>query len=369
LTAWLLLIFGVAVLGVIPDSALSLRVGKEMLAEWALLLFLGSFIQSKWLRWFFWWSVVVCICNYNQLSYMSMTMLAFFALAFEVAVRRFSEDAVPKLATGLRILVLVQVGWMALQYAGWDPLFEPRFVSSRISMSGLMDNSALAGGLLAVMSPLFVKGWWGVCLPSILVAIFLTNSAGAILIASVLLSWCLWKVYGISWILALLFLMVAIGAYSVQRENLAIKIRGEKYNRLIVWERTLELCKMKPIKGWGLGQYKVSYAGIAKRFFPDTFQTAGGKGRSWIRVHNDYLQILFEQGIIGIGLLLGFLGSLLTVRPFGLDGWLMKISFVGLLLFAMYSFPSRLAAFGAVGLVLMVVLEGYRRDGDSRAYG
>jgi O-antigen ligase len=51
--------------------------------------------------------------------------------------------------------------------------------------------------------------------------------------------------------------------------------------------------------GWGIGSYKF-----------DFFPLSGLHTRPWTQAHNDFLQILFETGYIGLSVILIIIGTL-----------------------------------------------------------
>jgi hypothetical protein len=76
------------------------------------------------------------------------------------------------------------------------------------------------------------------------------------------------------------------------------------YARGPVWWETIKLSMKHPFIGWGIGSYKVIFHNIAKGTF-----TAEG---AWMTAHNDFLQILFETGIIGLGVMVAFMARLFS---------------------------------------------------------
>ena len=69
------------------------------------------------------------------------------------------------------------------------------------------------------------------------------------------------------------------------------------YARGAVWWETLGLWRNHPIVGHGLGSFKVLFHVLAH----GKFEAEG----IWYQAHSEYIQQLFEQGLIGFGLLVG----------------------------------------------------------------
>ena len=72
-----------------------------------------------------------------------------------------------------------------------------------------------------------------------------------------------------------------------------------------VWIETIILSWQHPIIGWGIGTYKAIFASIAN--LPGVTQAEG----RWISCHSDWLQMMFEFGLIGWALLIALAVDLL----------------------------------------------------------
>lgn len=75
------------------------------------------------------------------------------------------------------------------------------------------------------------------------------------------------------------------------------------YARGSVWWETIKLWRLHKWFGFGMGSYKILFHVLAHGKFEYEGQ--------WINCHNEYIQMLFETGVIGFGLLMGFTISLL----------------------------------------------------------
>ena len=77
--------------------------------------------------------------------------------------------------------------------------------------------------------------------------------------------------------------------------------------RLTIWRNALELVKMRPLTGVGVGAFGSCYLEGARRGVPDFTLTLN---RQPFRAHNDLLHITAELGLIGVGLIV-WLGTVL----------------------------------------------------------
>lgn len=71
-------------------------------------------------------------------------------------------------------------------------------------------------------------------------------------------------------------------------------------SRIPVWKETIAFANQYPWGGWGIGTFKILYHPMSKlHTLP------------WYQAHNEYLQVLFETGRLGLLLMLGYLGNLI----------------------------------------------------------
>jgi hypothetical protein len=75
------------------------------------------------------------------------------------------------------------------------------------------------------------------------------------------------------------------------------------YARGPVWLASLKLSLKHPIVGWGIGSTKAIFPSLAH----GKFEAEG----AWCSLHNEFLQMLFETGIIGFGLLIAYCVSII----------------------------------------------------------
>jgi tetratricopeptide (TPR) repeat protein len=117
--------------------------------------------------------------------------------------------------------------------------------------------------------------------------------------------------------------------------------------RIAIWRNTLEMVKDRPILGFGLGNHKVFYPIYHRKVVQEKVFSEEAQLHN---VHNDYLQILSETGIVGFGFLV--LLFLLWVRsvfrlaikskdsPVDLWAMGMFIAILGIMTNAFFCFPS-----------------------------
>jgi tetratricopeptide (TPR) repeat protein len=85
------------------------------------------------------------------------------------------------------------------------------------------------------------------------------------------------------------------------RETLHPRISSQI--RVVVWGDTLRMVKARPLLGWGLGTFRWIYPRFRSPWLRAEINYA----------HNDYLHLLAETGVIGLGLFLWLAGAILAV--------------------------------------------------------
>ena len=78
-------------------------------------------------------------------------------------------------------------------------------------------------------------------------------------------------------------------------------------SRVKVWTRTVQLSLSRPVTGWGVGTYRYIFptlgkvGGTGEFGEPDTFGSL-----PWKAAHNCWLQIMFETGVVGFVMVVGY---------------------------------------------------------------
>jgi len=117
------------------------------------------------------------------------------------------------------------------------------------------------------------------------------------------------------------------------------------YNRISVWQNSLEMIKDSPLLGVGIGQWSEHYHRYYDRVVKDVIYN---DRKDLTRLHNDYIEVFSELGLVGYLFLLWLL--YLVVRKIfkvllnhqNPDRWLamgLAMGLVGFTVVAMFSFP------------------------------
>jgi len=94
----------------------------------------------------------------------------------------------------------------------------------------------------------------------------------------------------------------------IERGLSAVNFKSSASQRFLIWNSALELIKEKPFLGWGVGTFGVHYPEAQGKFLSrkENKDYLPQANRS-INVHNDYLHIWTEEGLIGLFLFLGII--------------------------------------------------------------
>ncbi len=108
-------------------------------------------------------------------------------------------------------------------------------------------------------------------------------------------------------------------------------------HRLAIWKNTVEMIKEKPILGYGLGNHKIFYPLFHRKAVVEKIYSEESQLEN---VHNDFLQIQSELGIVGL-LIMGWVGFLIlkTAHKYReLPVIAVVVAVIGLLTNAFFSF-------------------------------
>ncbi|MBU1125429.1 MAG: O-antigen ligase family protein [Candidatus Omnitrophica bacterium] len=161
---------------------------------------------------------------------------------------------------------------------------------------------------------------------SILVFVFLvlTRSRGAYIGIGAAVLYCLalvWvrgeqktrrvlKVIAVSSIILIAGLFFLLSKKGALGENINIR----NLTRVYLWRSAPQILGDHPVLGVGIGNFKVLYP----RYRSQEEREVTPKGIKYTHMHNDYLEILVETGVVGGLCFLGFLGMVFSLfaRPF-----------------------------------------------------
>lgn len=200
---------------------------------------------------------------------------------------------------GICIIAWVHLIWMVLQWQGIYWLYKVGRIGGW-NIFGFVGNANNAGMLLALSVPAFLRPKWRWMLPFAIGGIFLSKhetSLVAVLIGFIVYAWFKWpRKYSLIFIGSVIIACFGYVIYRAPKDlAYSVNIRLNGYWKM--WQ----VIKASPLQGLGLGQFRNVFHAVQRYFYKDT--------SVFFRAHNVPLQLLFEQGAIGLGLMAGFIFS------------------------------------------------------------
>jgi len=245
------------------------------------------------------------------------------------------------------VVALLNVLWQILQIFGIYWIVYPPHMHETIYV-GLMGNPNDTSAMLAICLPAFFRGKWKWGIPVILLGLILAKAmVGCVAVGVVGLTFLRFDKKSLVLLLVIIVCVFSFAKYE------GFSLKGQLADRGTIWKDSVTFAKEKPF-GWGFGQYrfimplmksynklsdtskKVLYEGIRdKEGFkavitkinkenPGYFKGSNYQSL-WTRAHNEFIEVYFALGIIGLILCLALAGSHLIA------GWRMvdKIPFRG----------------------------------------
>lgn len=290
------------VIGYIPDKRLGLYLSKNLVLEWAVILFIAMFfLKNWWLKGFLVWSLIATIHNYNKWSFLVLHTIVLMMVFYQILCDNLNHKNSVYLLNVICVLALLQTTLMILQYYDIWFLFRPKTIGTR-PLVGFLANPNHAGAFLALSLPAFFRRKWIWLIPIVLLGLVMADSTGAMIAATIGTMAFVWFIVPSKrWLFVPLVLLAGAGVIWKYDLSAIFSINA----RFQAWKGILtDYIPLKWFMGWGLGQFKVSFPKIYQLFISGYPSTTS----RWEYAHNEFIQLWAEWGIIGLGMVLGYLG-------------------------------------------------------------
>ena len=233
------------------------------------------------------------------------------------------------------LVVVVQVSALAvalsyLSFAGWIPgrFNTPGVVFTNYAIQGAaFAVAALCALHLALDAAGRQRMWFAVVAAALVVDVLFFNfgRTGYLALVGATLAWAIlaggWRTLlasaaGLAMLLALAYALsptfharITQGWEEVRQAN-ALKTETQMGIRVIFLENSVALIRERPLAGYGLGSFKHVYAHhVEARGYQGVQATLSGDP------HNQYLYIVFEQGLVGLALFFVMIAGLFRAFP------------------------------------------------------
>lgn len=295
------LLYAIAILGIMPLT-MDIRWNKEILSGWIIMSLVSLLIKNIWIRGIFLWFIIRGVISYFTVfearSY-AIAHITLFVIFMYVLFYQFIVDKieVTKILNTLCIIGIIQALVMFLQFCGIWMIMTIQNISIIYKLKylvishpfvnstaiGLTCNTNMAGSLLALTIPAFLRADWWYFIPLILLILFISNCLGGIIPA-----------------------IFVILLYMIMR---FIKSKIVKTAFVILLIIILPLSLLIPNEGT---KYRINKnIEIINKNLPHTYLIGGGLGYFEVMkkslAHNEYIQMFSEGGLPLMILALGFI--------------------------------------------------------------
>lgn len=253
---------------------------------------LGTFICWAGLITAYWWiTIFFKTQHYPVKLFMPFFNLLCLVWFYKLIVEYLDSASIERILKWFKYSVILLLLYCVLQFFKLDEFFNG-LNNTGDQLVGTIGNSMHLAGLLAILQPLFFKkGWINIFSLIVLWLIILATGSATGLVAglAVILFWLFFKkrkiaiiTGGISFIsLVILHFLKPNFFYNSQRFE--------------IWKITFGIIKDKFITGFGLGS-----VGTIKLtpYYPKEGNI------TWQHLHNEYYQVIFEIGLVGLVLVI-----------------------------------------------------------------
>ena len=292
---------------------------------------------------------------YTQTIYTTTQTILLAVLSYEALKRWVNKDNVVILLDIICLVAIIQTVTMIMQWNGLWVGIVPRNIDkfmhlgySNYHITGLTSNPNMAGSLMALTLPAFFRKRRYIFIPLVLVGLWMSHSMGGMVPAILFLSlYAFIKCPRRFKVLAVLVCAVLAIIFYLRDPNLIGGDRFKLYKTV-----TLNLIPMKPILGWGTGQFQHVFRLIAAQNFGyDLYNNV------FRQMHNEPLQLYFEYGLVGFVLISA---SLIRIIKNGLHSKYMFILYGALMIGLINSCVNFLfhTVVAVIFLVYCAILEG-----------
>lgn len=249
---------------------------------------LGAFILWAGLTTGYWWIKILSLTKaYPTKIFMPFFNILCLVLLYKLIIEYLDKNSIEKILKWFKYTAIVLLFYNVLQFFGIDEFFNALgTTTNNKQVLGIIGNPSHWGPFLAMVQPVFFNKnrqdiislvlLWGL--------ILLTGSAvGIVGGLLVILFWLTFKKRKL--------LSIGLGASLVFITSIFLfnKHYFGNSGRLNAWKETFVLMKDKFVTGLGLGTF-----GLKNNI----------QGGHWQHLHNEYYQLVFELGIIGLVLVL-----------------------------------------------------------------
>lgn len=235
--------------------------------------------------------------------------------------------------------------WGLLQIFRIDPLFNVNDFRYEGLPAGFLGQHTFFGLLMCALALIWLSQKQK--LAALICLLFILASASAFSLLSFFVGFCGWLIWKKKIKLAASLIAFSIAALFIGY-TWSVSFFDDN-GRYIIWRMLLDAVFERPLFGYGFGSFSLE--------FHTHHQGIGGE--PWLQAHNEYLELLFDTGIVGL-----FFGIIVAALPFmKIKSWWRKdemlpyfLVYICLLSNALGNFPFHYAPFALYGITSYLAL-------------
>lgn len=345
-------------IGITSIYKMDSRLSQEILFQLFMMSVLIFIVENIWISLFMCLTIFLFIYYKFSIGQGYVSNIFLGSLLYYVVKKVFSRETTRFFINGFLVFTCLNLAFMLLQRLNLDFInYMGVALDSKKQMSGfcmmacgLMGFNACMGMLCAFAIPIVMIRrtiFSKICAILLFIPLYLTDSsicvaAGVIGFIYMIYFECKTRFQKIILLLLSILLFSCAGYYTLKIDNTDSSIK----TRIYQWKLVLNDCTVHPLTGWGLDSFrKVTptkahiYALRAKEIDKVNLNVD-----VWDNPHNLYVSILFEWGILGFILLLGYICRLVRLfrnsiknnMVIGLSGFIVVFFLVSMAQFPLF---------------------------------
>lgn len=259
-----------------------------------------------------------------------------FVILYKVIQEKVNRDTIETLFKWLSYSLIGLLFYCVLQKLNLDQFFVDNSISTNPDqIVGTLGNPSHLAGLLAIIQPFFFNNKLALILLWVLLIII--GSASGVIVGILVLLFYFFHTHK-NRFFTLLSLSTILGVVTLISHKSFFTFSG----RLWAWQKTLDIfIKSKSqITGLGLGSFSL-------------INLNSGPCSTWRHLHLEYFQVLFECGVIGLGLVSWCIYDYFKTFSENKNNLTIKIAtiFFGFCMLSFFTFPAHLWLLSLFGIL------------------
>ena len=363
----------------VPVEEGLLRPLFQLLAETGVFLLFAVFIYKNVNKW---WGLFLALTlfstihpSFGKWSYMARGAILVGCVWYTVLVLTIKD---PKyLLNAICVIGIANIIFANFQYCGFDPygIFTFGLMSgNNVSPTGLMANKNQLSAIVAFSLLAFFRKGWVLLVPVVFWGLTIASSSGGAWAATAVTAGYFflkdkWRMFHrntfkiialVLWFCFFTFhIDPVITVETINKEDKFTappKVSSSINRRTETWKKGLQLYTQRPVFGFGVGHWKLVFKSISP---PNT--------SVMIQAHNEYVQGLFEMGLLFPVIIIGYFISLF--RRYRKEV-ILSFSAIGIIaLNCIVNFPFHVATTAILGVTWMAIFEIQRGEYEKGSVG